>query len=384
MKIKLFIAFLFLILTISVSSFFLYNNREQTTEENIKRVENFTENIVKQSQKENVLIWDRENITTEWNYYTGFMMYALLKTTLYNDFVEKYYNDNILPNGNVRFYKKGELDSVLPALNLYYIDKKKYKPTIDYVYKQLLSQPKIAELGNNYAHKTNNNAWVLFPVATDGTFMTFLFLAEHKDFDYVYEKLKWYTEHLKKDNGLYSHGITYHGKQNKITWLRGIGWYAMAQVEVIERFPEGKQKEDLKKNLVPFFDNMLKYRDKKSKMWTNVVNPKNKRLKDNRLETSGSAMMAYSMLKACNNGYISEKYCTYGIETFNGIVNKNLKNNKLKNIYLSSSVKMLEDEYSVNPYVENDAKGIAPLILAALEAKKFNTRHHKIQTQDAR
>ena len=124
MKIKLFIAFLFLILTISVSSFFLYNNREQSTEENIKRVENFTENIVKQSQNENVLIWDRENITTEWNYYTGFMMYALLKTTLYNDFVEKYYNDNILPNGNVRFYKKGELDSVLPALNLYYIDKK--------------------------------------------------------------------------------------------------------------------------------------------------------------------------------------------------------------------------------------------------------------------
>ena len=45
---------------------------------------------------------------------------------------------------------------------------------------------------------------------------------------------------------------------------------------------------------------------------------------------------------------------------------------------------MLEDEYSVNPYVENDAKGIAPLILAALEAKKFNTRHHKIQTLNAR
>ena len=128
---------------------------------------------------------------------------------------------------------------------------------------------------------------------------------------------------------------------------------------------------------------MLKYRDEKSKMWTNIVNPKNKKLKDNRLETSGSAMMAYSMLKACNNGYVEEKYCRYGEETFNGIVNKKLWNNKLKDIYLSSSVKMLEDEYSVNPFVENDAKGIAPLILTALEVKKFNTRHHKTQIQDA-
>lgn len=383
MKIKLITSIVLLIVIISISGFFLYKNQKHTTEENIKRVEDFTKNIVEQSKKDDILIWDKENITTNWNYYSGFMMYALLKTGMYDDFVEKYYKDNVMPNGNVRLYKRGELDSVLPALNLYYLDKK-YKKTIDYVYKQLLSQPKIAELGNNYAHKTGNHAWVIFPVATDGTFMIFPFLAEHGDFDFVYEKMKWYEKYLKKDNGLYSHGITYHGKQNKITWLRGIGWYAMAQVEVIERMPNGKQKEDLKKNLVPFFDNMLKYRDGKSKMWTNVVNPNNKKLKDNRLETSGSAMMAYSMLKACNNGYVDEKYCQYGEETFNEIVNRKLWNNKLKDIYLSSSVKMLEDEYSVNPYVENDAKGIAPLILAALEVKKFNTRHHKTQTLNDR
>lgn len=383
MKIKLLIIIVLLFFVISVSACLLINNPKYSTEENIKLVENYTEKIIAQSEKENILIWDKKNITTDWNYYSGFMIYALFKTGLYNDFIENYYKDNTLPNGNVRFYTKGELDSVLPALSLYQFNSKKYKKTIDYVYKQLLSQPKVAELGNNYAHKIKNSAWVLFPVATDGTYMIFPFLTEHGDYDFVYEKLKWYEKHLRKDNGLYSHGITYFGKQNKITWLRGIGWYAMAQVEVIERFPEGKQKEDLKKNLVPFFDNMLKYRDEKSKMWTNVVNPENKKLKNNRLETSGSAMMAYSMLKACNNGYVEEKYCTYGEETFNGIVNRNLKQNNLKDIYLSSSVKMLEDEYNIHPYVTNDAKGIAPLILTAVEVKKFNTRRHKTQIQDA-
>ena len=355
----------------------------KTTAGNIELVEKFTDNIVKINQDRDVFSWDAENLLYDWAYYNGFMMYALTQTGKYNDFVEKYYQERISKNGEIKSYKFGELDSVLSARALFYLDKKKYKPAIEFVYNNLKKHEQIPELGNNYIHKMNNHQWVRYPISLDGTYMALTFLAEYGEYQLVYEKMIWFAEKLKDTNGLYNHGISYKGSKNRHVWLRGVGWYAMAQVDIIELMPEGKEKEELKKKLVPFFDNMLKYRNPFVKMWRNVINPETF-IYNNKFETSGSAMMSYAMLKACNEKFVQEKYCDAGLETFNSIVHTKLRKNILKDIYLSSNVKFYEQDYCDNIYADNDAKGIAPLILAAIEAKKFNIRRHKTQIQDAR
>ena len=74
---------LLLFFVMAVSSYLLIDTQKHSTEENIKLVENYTKNIVEQSKKEGNLIWDKENITTDGNYYTGFMIYALLTFLLW-------------------------------------------------------------------------------------------------------------------------------------------------------------------------------------------------------------------------------------------------------------------------------------------------------------
>ncbi len=380
-KVYISIFLIFIILAVIAFCFVFYSLAPKSTEDNIKRVEKYTENLVRKVEKDGLYYWNAESYSDDWLYFNGFMMYALIQSSdKYNNFIEKFYDKNILPNGRVDAYRKSEVDSVLPARTLFYLDKQKYKSTIDYVYNQIKNHETMPHIGNNYIHKINNSRWERYPFALDGLYMALPFLAEYGDFDDIYNRMIWVSDNLKDENGLYNHGTDKKGKRNKIVWLRGVGWYAMAQVDIIERMPEGKEKEELTKRLIIFFDNMLRYRDSKSKMWYNVVNPKEK-LKNNKLETSGSAMLSYAMLKACNRGIVSDKYCNAGIETFNGIVNRNLKFNTLKDIYASANVKEFEVDYCKDyHYLENEAKGIAPLILAAHEA---SIHHHKTQTQDA-
>ena len=61
---------------------------------------------------------------------------------------------------------------------------------------------------------------------------------------------------------------------------------------------------------------MLKYQDE-SGMWYQVVNFGG--MDKNYLETSGSSIMAYALLKGVRLGFLSESYRAYGEKAFHGI-----------------------------------------------------------------
>ena len=98
----------------------------------------------------------------------------------------------------------------------------------------------------------------------------------------------------------------------------------------------------------------------------------------NYLETSGTALISYAILKAVRLGYLTPRYAEMGERAFDGIVDKYLSENedgtlKLSGICLVAGLggKQHRDGsleyYFSEPVVENEAKGVAPFLLAYTE-----------------
>ena len=120
---------------------------------------------------------------------------------------------------------------------------------------------------------------------------------------------------------------------------------------------------------------MLPYQDEETGMWYQVVNRGG--ITPNYLETSGSAIFGYAIMKSVRLGLLEPSYFTYGKRAFDGICEKYLweKDGELQlgGICLVAGLGNKEmregtfDYYMREPIVQNDAKGVAPLILAYVE-----------------
>ena len=160
-------------------------------------------------------------------------------------------------------------------------------------------------------------------------------------------------------------------------WLRALGWYAMALVDTMEVMPEEMAEEKARLGAVykELIDAMLPYQDQESGMWYQVVN--RGRIQPNYLETSGSAIFAYAIMKSVRLGYLDERYFAFGRKAFDGICEKYLSEEngelQLGGICLVAGLGNKEmregtfDYYMREPVVKNEAKGVAPLILAYIE-----------------
>ena len=98
----------------------------------------------------------------------------------------------------------------------------------------------------------------------------------------------------------------------------------------------------------------------------------------NYLETSGTALIAYAILKGVRLGFLAPRYAAIGEKAFDGIVKKYLSKNedgtlKLSGICLVAGLGGKDHRdgslkyYFSEPVVENEAKGVAPFLLAYTE-----------------
>ena len=190
-----------------------------------------------------------------------------------------------------------------------------------------------------------------------------------------------------KDTGLSQH-----------CWGRAQGWYTMALIEVLDALPEDyARRGELIDLLTKDFDAILKWQDKKSGVWYQVMDSPDR--KGNYLESTCSAMFTYALLKAYRMGYVGEKYRDAGIKAYKGIINNFIKVHPDKTISLTNccsvaglgpaatpeveaamkkinpkgSVKENKkrdgsyDYYLSEPIRDNDAKGVGPFIWASIE-----------------
>ena len=159
-----------------------------------------------------------------------------------------------------------------------------------------------------------------------------------------------------------------------------MGWYTMAIVDVLDFFPVNHPERD---SLITILQNtceaLLKVKDTKTGLWYQVLNQGGRA--GNYIEGSGSAMYAYAFAKGANKGYLDKKFLDIAGETFDNIVRELITVDEngfvtMHNIcggcglggnpYRDGSY-----EYYINEKrVDNDPKGVAPFILAAIELDK--------------
>ena len=353
--------------------------------------------------------WNLEKIRAgkkpSWNYMDGCMikaiieLYHITKNEKYlqfaDDFIDYFVNDD----GSIQSYdpKEYNLDNVNAGKTLFDLyqltGKEKYRKAIDTVYSQLQGQPRTST--GNFWHKMiyPNQIWL------DGLYMAQPF---YMQYEVTYNDCKNCADSFNQFENVYNlmrdtrNGLYYHAYDDsrqmfwcdKVTglssnfWLRALGWYAMALIDTMEIMPESLSKEKARLNAIykELIDSMLPYQDEETGMWYQVVNRGG--IKPNYLETSGSAIFAYAIMKSVRLGFLDESYFQYGEKAFSGICRTYLSEEngelQLGGICLVAGLGNKEmregtfDYYMREPIVKNEAKGVAPLILAYIEIMFHN------------
>ena len=168
---------------------------------------------------------------------------------------------------------------------------------------------------------------------------------------------------------------------SKHFWLRALGWYSMALLDTLYKCDKTgyeKEYEKLKGIFIDLMETMVRFQDK-SGMWYQVVDLGGR--EKNYLETSGSSIMAYCMLKGSRLGILPEKYREYGKKAFQGICETYLVTDtgkmSLGGICLVAGLggpSMRDgsyDYYMSEPIVQDDAKGVGPFLLAYSELHRI-------------
>lgn len=351
-------------------------------------------------------LWNQEMIRQgkepSWNYIDGCMMTAFLnlyeqtKDKKYLDFVDGFISYFVKENGEIKTFNINDynLDNINEGRALFqlydYTGKEKYRKALDFIYIQIKSQPRTKE--GNFWHKKiyPNQIWL------DGLYMSMPFYLEYEkrfnnkvNYSDILNQILNVSRLLRdQSTGLYYHAYDSSREcfwsdsetgLSKNFWLRATGWYVMALVDILEILDETDQEliSEISVIFKDLIDSILMYRDK-SGMWFQVVDKPN--VGGNYLETSGSAIISYAILKAVDLGFLAKDYRAYGVMAFNGISEKYLQNEngkmKLGGICLVAGLggKNRRDGsfeyYMSEPVVENEAKGIAPFLLAYIYLNK--------------
>lgn len=350
-------------------------------------------------------VWNREqfvhNKQADWNYVNGIMMRGLLnfyektKDEKYLHFVDQFMGYFIEEDGAILTYHMEDynIDHLCggPVLiSLYELThKEKYLKAAKLLRKQLDAHPRTKD--GNFWHKLvyPNQVWL------DGLYMGQPFYMQYeakynaqKGCSDSFNQFKNVHKFMKdRKTGLYYHGYDESRESfwcNRATglsrefWLRALGWFVMACVDTLEVMPEGmvSEKKELLQIYQELIDALLVFQDKESGMWYQVIDQVGR--EGNYLETSGSAIISYAILKSIRLGYLDESYKKYGIDAFEGICKKYLseKDGKLQLggiclvAGLGGNTNRRDGSYNYyisEPVVENDGKGVAPLILAFSE-----------------
>ena len=354
-------------------------------------------------------LWNIESIRQgkkpAWNYIDGCMtsslieLYKTTKEEKYIEFVKKFVDYYVFDDGSIRGYDPSHFstDDVCESRILFDLydltQNEKYNKAIEKTYYQVLNQPRTKE--GNFWHKK------IYPhqIWLDGLYMMQPFstryqtLKANKDYSdivnqFVNVRKLMFDENVK----LYYHGYDSSKSMfwadsntglSKNFWLRSIGWFTVGLIDVYDYMDkEAKEKEIIAKLFKETIDGILMYQDEESKMFYQL--PDKKYVEGNYLETSGSSMIAYALLKGARLNVLDESYRQKGKEIFEGICNKYLSVNQdgdlnlggiclvaglgpENNLRRDGSVKY----YLSEPIVENDAKGVGPLIMAYTEMIKI-------------
>ena len=365
-------------------------------------IDKYIERLITESTPD-LPIWNIESIRQgkkpHWNYIDGCMITSLLAMSRitgdekYFDFAERFIDYYVMEDGSILGYniEKYNLDDLNEGRVLFELyrksGKEKYRLAIENQKKQLDLQPRTCT--GNFWHKLiyPNQIWL------DGIYMAQVFSTMYakeyggKNYSDMLNQIENVNKYMQDSaTGLYYHGldcsksIFWADKESGLSknfWLRSIGWFTVALVDIIEIIDDMDARERLLRIFRDLIKSITSFRDE-SGLYLQVVDQLGR--EGNYLETSGSSMIAYAQLKGARLGVIDAEYSSLGKETFDAICERYLKisDNGELNLGGICLVAGLGPEnnprrdgsyeyYISEPIVENDAKGVAPFVLCYTE-----------------
>ena len=369
-------------------------------------IDRYVLSLIEQSTPEKT-VWNIERVRqgkpSDWNYIDGCMLTALLSMAeitgdgRYFDFAERVADYFVLEDGSIRTFQpeKHSLDDINEGRVLFALfraaGKEKYKKAVDFLHAQLQRQPRTAE--GSFWHKQiyPNQVWL------DGIYMAQPFEALYQktlangDYSDVLSQLRIVRDRMRDaQTGLYYHGYDASKTAfwadpatglSKSFWLRSIGWFSVALADLLEILPSGNARQEIAAIFSDLMRSMLPYADPETGMYWQVVDQMER--EGNYLESSGSSMSAYAMLKGARLGFLEKEYAAQGKKTFDGIIGKYLSleggSLQLGGICLVAGLGPENNRrrdgtfayYISEPVVCNDAKGAAPFVLCYTEVKRL-------------
>jgi unsaturated rhamnogalacturonyl hydrolase len=304
----------------------------------------------------------------KWQYDIAMLGQAIDKLghedSIYSQYMEDYVDYFVTETGDVRKYDPTDynIDRINPAKNIITVYKRKgdakYRKAIEMHVEQMRNHPKTNSGG--YWHKK------IYPwqIWLDGVYMSTPFLAQYAR---EFNAPEWFDE--------VAHEIllTYDVTHDEETGLLYHAW------------DESKEQKwaDPETGRSPHFwsramgaDALLKVRDEETGLWFQVLDMGSR--EGNYIEGSGSAMFAYAFAKGAGKGYLDKSYLTVANDVFDDILEHLITVDEdglvtMHNICGACGL-------GGNPYrdgtfeyyisetkVDNDPKGVAPFIFAAIE-----------------
>ena len=344
-----------------------------------------------------------------WNYPQALFLHSIFEVWLdthdqkYFDYVKKSLDFYLPDSDGLKTYvrKDFRLDDILMGrvvLDLYEITKEaKYRKAALILREQLKDQPRTPEGGFWHKKIYPNQMWL------DGLYMSEPFYAQYArmfneplDFDDIANQFILMARHsLDTTTGLMYHGWDFSKKEkwsnpktgnSPCFWGRAIGWYMMGLVDALDYFPPNHPK---RAELISILRNLcaalLKFQDDKTHLWYQIVDRPGQ--SGNFLESSCSAMFAYSFAKGAKKGYLDKKFFSDGIKAFNGLMKYSLVisppggysgSESKDNFVLENTSGTIGlggepyrdgsyEYYTSVPKESNDFRGVGPFILASLQ-----------------
>ena len=372
--------------------------------ETSRALDQYVRRLITESTPERT-VWNveklRQGIPTNWNYIDGCMMSALLALheitgeKAYFDFVESFIDAFVEADGTIRSFRPEAhaLDDINEGRVLFELysatGKEKYRRAADVLKAALDSQPRTFE--GSWWHKQ------IYPdqVWLDGIYMAQPFSALYEkhfgqgDYSDVLRQVATVRARMRDSRtGLYYHGYDASRKAfwcdretglSQSFWLRAIGWFSVALADLCEILPDNVN-APLSETLADLMRDISAFADPATGMYYQVVDRPD--AAGNYLETSGSSMIAYAMLKGERLGILDQSCAALGQKTFDGIVKNCLSFHDgelgLDHICLVAGLGPENNRrrdgtvayYLSEPVVQNDAKGVAPLLMCYTETKR--------------
>lgn len=303
--------------------------------------------------------------------------------------------------GKITAYKQSNfnIDNIPPGRNLIQLyqdtQQQQYLSAAKALRAQLQLQPRTSQGAFWHKNKYQHQVWL------DGVYMGMPFLAQYgslfetghqqqETFAEVVNEFKLTREALRDPKtGLYYHGWDESKQQawaDKKTgvsaefWGRGMGWLAMAVVDVLDYIPakNTEQRDTLLAMVKELATDIAKVQDTDTGTWWQVLDKPT--ALGNYQESTATAMFAYFYAKALNNGYIDADYQDTALAAYQGLLNQ------FTLVHSDGTVSMTNQcyvaglgfgrdgsyhYYMSEPVSKNDPKGNGPFILASLEVAKL-------------